>query len=142
MPGGMSGGEGGMSEGLPPRMRPLASLGSPKTKASARLSQSEIKLVTDIICQTIWKADVVKALFASKGQGESATEHEKLLKQLLAKQYDTQLARQEMEAESIKRRLELLVDELKRRRLAKDRVVDVQLGRLILDAQGLLNNDR
>ena len=131
----------GMPSG-PSRMKPLASLGTPKTKATARLSQSEIKLVTDIICQTIWKADIVKALFASKGQGESASENEKSLKQLLAEQYDTQLARQEMEAESIKRRLEQLLDELKRRKLAKDRVVEVQLGRIILDAQGLLNNDR
>ena len=139
-PGGMSGGMG-MPSG-PLRVKPFASLGTPKTKASAKLSQSEIKLVTDIICQTIWKADVVKALFASKGQGESAAENEKFLKQLLAEQYDTQLARQEMEAESIKRRLEQLLDELKRRKLAKDRVVEVQLGRLILDAQGLLNNDR
>lgn len=140
--------EGGMGMSMmgmpsgPSRMKPLASLGTPKTKASARLSQSEIKLVTDIICQAIWKADVVKALFASKGQGESASENEKFLKQLLAEQYDTQLARQEMEAESIKRRLDQLLDELKRRKLAKDRVVEVQLGRLILDAQGLLNNDR
>ncbi len=140
MPGGFSGES--MSGGPPPLMRPFTSLGTPKTKASARLSQPEIKLVTDIICQTIWKADVVKALFASKGQGESAANNEKFLKQLLAEQYDTQLARQELEAESIKRRLELLVDELKRRKLAKERVVDVQLGRLILDAQGLLNNDR
>ena len=112
------------------------------TNKGAKLSESEIKLVSDIICQSIWKEDVVKALFANKGQGESATEHEKLLKQLLAEQYDTQLARQEMEAESIKQRLNQLVDELKRRKLAKDRVVEVQLGRLILDAQGLLNNDK
>ena len=137
--------EGGMGMGMPSgpsRMKLFASLGTPKTKASARLSQTEIKLVSDIICQTIWKADVVKALFATKGQGESASENERSLKQLLAEQYDTQLARQEMEAESIKRRLEQLLDELKRRKLAKDRVVEVQLGRLILDAQGLLNHDR
>lgn len=144
MAGGFSEGAGmgmGMPSG-PSRMKPLASLGTPKTKASARLSQTEIKLVSDIICQTIWKADVVKALFATKGQGESASENEKFLKQLLAEQYDTQLARQQMEAESIKRRLDQLLDELKRRKVAKDRVVEVQLGRLILDAQGLLNNDR
>ena len=138
---GEAGGYGGMSS-APMRMKPLASITTPMAKNSAKLLPQEIKLVTDIICQTIWKADVIKVLFDSKGQGESAAENEKFLKLLLADQYDTQLARQEMEAESIKRRLELLVDELKRRGLAKDRVVDVQLGRLILDAQGLLNNDR
>jgi len=164
----MSGGLGGMagmgmgagdamgtSTGLS-QMLPFASLGQitakafsnlrygpdGATRATIGLSHSEFKLVTDIICQTIWKADVVNALFASKGQGESAKENESFLKQLLAEQYDTQLARQEMEAESIKRRLEQLQDELKRRKLAKDRVVEVQLGRLILDAQGLLNNER
>ena len=156
----MSGGDGnggmgmGMSSG-PSQMQPLASLGIIKAKATATanlrqgpggvtpvLSPPEIKLVTDIICQTIWKTDAVQALFASKGQGDSAKENETFLKQLLAEQYDTQLARQEMEAESIKRRLEQLQDELKRRKLAKDRVVEVQLGRLILDAQGLLNNER
>ena len=153
MSGGSSGGMGmGMSSG-PSQMQPFASLGINKTKAPANLrrgpgganptlSPPEIKLVTDIICQTIWKTDVVKALFASKGQGESAKENESFLKQLLAEQYDTQLARQELEAESIQRRLEQLQDELKRRKLAKDRVVEVQLGRLILDAQGLLNNER
>ena len=158
---GMSGGsDGGMGMGMgmgmpsgPSQMQPFASLGILKAKAPANLRQGaggatpvlsppEIKLVTDIICQTIWKADVVKALFASKGQGESAKENEVFLKQLLAEQYDTQLARQELEAESIKRRLEQLLDELKRRKLAKDLVVEVQLGRLILDAQGLLNNER
>ncbi len=150
----MGGGDGGMgmSSG-PSQMQPFSSLGIVKAKATAKLRQGpggatptlappEIKLVTDIICQTIWKADVVKALFASKGQGESAKENETFLKQLLAEQYDTQLARQEMEAESIKRRLDQLQEELKRRKLAKDRVVEVQLGRLILDAQGLLNTDR
>ena len=81
----------------------------------------------DIICQTVWKSDVVKALFATKGQGESASENETFLKQLLSEQYDTQLARQEMAAESLKRRLEQLLDELKRRKLAKDRVVEVML---------------
>ena len=142
----------GMSSG-PSQMQPFASLGIVKAKAPANLRQGpggatpvlsppETKLVTDIICQTMWKTDVVKALFASKGQGDWANENESILKQLLAEQYDTQLARQEMEAESIKRRLEQLQDELKRRKLAKDRVVEVQLGRLILDAQGLLNNER
>ncbi len=164
--GGLSGGPGGMggmdsaasAGGMgmpsgPSQMQPFASLGISKGKdaafllqgpggATQVLSQSEIKLVTEIICQTIWKADVVKALFASKGQGDSAKGNETFLKQLLAEQYDTQLARQEMEAESIKRRLDQLQDELKRRKLAKDRVVEVQLGRLILDAQGLLNNER
>ncbi len=154
---GMSGGsDGGMGMSMPSgpsQMQPFASLGIIKAKAPANLRQGaggatpvlsppEIKLVTDIICQTIWKADVVKALFASKGQGELAKENEVFLKQLLAEQYDTQLARQELEAESIKRRLEQLLDELKRRKLAKDRVVEVQLSRLILDAQGLLNNER
>ncbi len=113
----MGGGDGGMgmSSG-PSQMQPFSSLGIVKAKATAKLRQGpggatptlappEIRLVTDIICQTIWKADVVKALFASKGQGDSAKENETFLKQLLAEQYDTQLARQEMEAESIKRRL-------------------------------------
>ncbi len=134
-------GMGGMSS-EPRRMQTFLSLAKPKTQKGAKLSESEIKLVSDIICQSIWKEDAIKALYQSKGQGESATENENLLKQLLAEQYDTQLARQEMEAESIKQRLDQLVDELKRRKLAKDRVVEVQLGRLILDAQGLLNNDK
>lgn len=151
----MSGGGGdagmGMSPG-PSQMQPFASIRIIKVKPGLFrqgpggefpvLSPPEIKLVTDIICQTLWKTDVVQALFASKGQGDSAKENETFLKQLLAEQYDTQLARQEMEAESIKRRLEQLQDELKRRKLAKDRVIEVQLGRLILDAQGLLNNER
>ena len=139
-----SGGYGGMGdEKFPtPSLQPFASLSKQDSKDLAALHQDEIKVVSDILCQSIWKGDAVKALFESKGQGELASENEKLLKQLLNEQYDTQLARQEMEAESIKQRLDQLLDELKRRKLAKDRVVDVQLGRLMLDAQGLLNNER
>ncbi len=140
--GGMAGGMGGMGmDSEPWEMQPFASLGKVKSKFQAKLADSEINLVSDIIRQTIWKDDVLKELRNSKGQGESASPNEKLLKQLLAEQYDTQLARQEMEADSIKQRLETLLEELKRRRLAKDRVVEVQLGRLILDAQGLLNTE-
>ncbi len=146
-PGGMGSAYGGMGDGMgmssePIEMKSFGSLGNAKSKSVLKLPDTEIKLVSDIIRQTIWRADVVRELRNSKGQGETAPANEKLLKQLLAEQYDTQLARQEMEAESIKKRLDALQEELVRRRSAKDRVIEVQWGRLILDAQGLLNNEQ
>jgi hypothetical protein len=134
---GGAGGQGTYSSGL--LLQSFASLAKANPKSNAKFTESEIQLVSDIIRQTIWKEDVIKTLRASKGNGESAPSDAKLLKQLLAEQYDTQLARQEMEAESIKQRLEVLQEEMKRRKQAKERVIEVQWGRLILDAQGLLN---
>ena len=63
---------------------------------------------------------------------------EDYLKQLLTEEYETQLARQSIEVETIERRIAELKDEIARRRAAKDRVIDVQLGRIVLEAQGLL----
>ena len=93
---GMSGGPEGMGMSHEPlQMQPFASIKVIKIKSPGLLGQGpillppETKLVTDIICQTIWKSDVVQALFVNKGQGDSAKEIEAFLKQLLAEQYDT-----------------------------------------------------
>ena len=60
------------------------------------------------------------------------------IKALLTTEYETGLVRQAMEVERIERRVGELKRELERRAAAKERVVDVKLGRIVLEAQGLL----
>ncbi len=135
MSGAMSGGGAGM--GYVPRLVRLATLVGEGTGTSDKLSmsQAEYMIVANTIMQKIWKADAVKQLNAEQG---NAAETESSLKQLLTEEYDTQLARQEIEIESIQQRITKLKDEITRRRAAKERVIDVQLGRIVLEAQGLL----
>lgn len=58
--------------------------------------------------------------------------------QILAEVYDTQLERHELEVNLAEARVAQLRVELVRRREAKPYVVEVQLGRIVLESQGLL----
>ena len=102
---------------------------------TTRLSQAEYEIVSKTILQQIWMEDAEKKLNAAKGNLAGTEDY---LKQLLTEEYETQLARQLLEVETIERRIAELKDEIARRRAAKDRVIDVQLGRIVLEAQGLL----
>ncbi len=140
---GMGAGMDGGMMGEVPRYVRLATLvgpvspGKPNTD-KVRLSPAEYDVVSKTILQKIWKEETLQAFRASKGVGDDAAEQEKLLKELITEEYDTQLARQEMEVQSIEQKIEALKAEINRRRVAKDRVIDVQLGNLVLEAQGLL----
>ncbi|MCC7339150.1 MAG: hypothetical protein IT422_28995 [Pirellulaceae bacterium] len=67
-----------------------------------------------------------------------ARQTEQQLQQILAEAYDTQIERHELEVKLVEARVAQLRVELVRRREAKPRVVEVQLGRIVLEAQGLL----
>lgn len=136
--GGYGGGYGGEME--PPKYVPLASLAADGTEESASLlSQAELKIVSDTIRQMIWKADAVKQLNNPAANVEATEKLEQLLRSVLTEEYETQLARQEIEVKRIERRVSELRDELARRRAAKQRVIEVQLGNIVLEAQGLLS---
>ncbi len=120
-----------------PRLVRLSSLVGEPTDPTEKihLSQAEFAIVSQTILQKIWKADAVKKLNADKGNSPEA---EQFLKQLLTEEYETQLARQEIEVAAIQQQVTELKDEIVRRRTAKDRVIDVQLGQIVLESQGLL----
>ena len=146
------GGEGGMMGGMmggedmvaptPPvmvRFETLAEPQEPTTGAKRVLvERAEVAIVAEVIRQSIWKQELVQALNRHKRDSQRLGQLEQELQAVLTEEYDTQLARQELEISRIELRTVQLRDELARRRSAKQRVVDVQLGRIVLEAQGLL----
>ncbi len=143
--GGMGGmGMGGMMGGTmqsPARCYvPLATLAQAKQQTGAKLQlpQQEVEVVSSVIRQNITRRQLVESLHRDLSDTVAVEKIEVRLKQLLAEEYDTQLKRQELEISEIEKRASELRQELGRRKNAKNRVVDVQLGRIILEAQGLL----
>jgi len=91
-----------------------------------------------VLIENITRRQLVEGLHRDLSDTVAVEKIEVRLKQLLAEEYDTQLKRQELEISEIEKRASELREELGRRKAAKERVVDVQLGRIILEAQGLL----
>ena len=101
-------------------------------------SSEELNLVADMLRQRTWRAEVL-AQIQSKLTGPKLEGAEESLKEIMSEEYDTQLARQEFEITAIEQSAQALRHELQRRRDAKQRVIDVQWGRIVLEAQGLLS---
>ncbi|MCA9227320.1 MAG: hypothetical protein KDA47_16970, partial [Planctomycetales bacterium] len=97
-------------------------------------SASEIKLVADTIRQQLSRDLLVQDLTRHASDAEYLKRTEPVLKQLLADQYETQIARQQFEIDAIAAKVKLLQSELARRQAAKDRVVEIQTGRIVLEA--------
>jgi hypothetical protein len=136
--GDMMGGMGGMGGGVM-RISELQTLSSALAdKNWNMLSASEAEIVGTLIRQTIWKEEFVKQLDLNKTKPAEFAKLEVQLKELLTEAYDTQLQRQEMEIAGIEERISQLRNELTRRQAAKTRVVEVQLGNIVLETQGLL----
>ena len=112
--------------------------GSKQVPKNRRLTQPELKIVSDSIRQEIWKEDYVQEVSSRAADQDAITTLEPQLKKLLEQQYDTQITRQSLEIQAIEQKVRRLKEELARRTAAKKRVVDVQLGRIVLEAQGLL----
>jgi hypothetical protein len=132
------------SQGNYVRLESLTGARTSKTKADKKApplwSPAAAKLIKDTICLKIWKEDAIKTLKNEEGKGEQAAASEKLLKEVLSEEYDTQLERQHFELVRLEERLKRIQDEFTRRKQAKDRVIDVQLGKIILEAQGILGD--
>lgn len=122
------------------RLSELADQTGASSPADAHLTPEEFQIVSQICQLKIWKADAVQAIQLAEHAPEAGVmaEKEQHLKQLLTEEFDVQLARQEIEVRTIEQRTAALKQEIERRRQAKDRVIDVQLGRIVLEAQGLL----
>lgn len=90
----------------------------------------------------IWIEDARQLLRATATEAEKFTVVEKHLKTLLTEEYDAQLIKQRGDVARLSEKLKQLQEELERRGQAKARVVEVQLGKLVLEAQGLIGNER
>ncbi|WP_145077436.1 hypothetical protein [Aureliella helgolandensis] len=102
-------------------------------------SSEELNLVADMLRQRTWRAEVLEQIQSKILTGPKLEGAEESLKEIMSEEYDTQLARQEFEITAIEQSAQALRHELKRRRDAKQRVIDVQWGRIVLEAQGLLS---
>lgn len=108
----------------------------PKTKM-AQHSPTELLAVAQLVRLDIWIEDTQKAL-RSNGSDAESTAIESELRKLLTEEYEQQLAKQTEDIARLRQRLEYLQSELERRAKAKNRVIDVQLGKMVLESQGLL----
>ncbi len=146
MEGAMGGGMGGMSSSF--RIGRLVSLESvsealkiatkTNSKAVPFWNKETAKLVGDSVRLHIWKHDAIRDLKSSDSSAEQNAATEELLRELLSEEYDGQLSRQQLELKRLQERLKNVESEIVRRRQAKDRVVEVQLGKIVLESQGIL----
>ncbi|MCA9190286.1 MAG: hypothetical protein KDB03_00935 [Planctomycetales bacterium] len=109
-----------------------------KGAVNRQSSHKERQLVAETIRQQIWKDKLIAALNDANTEPRKLQQSEKQLRDVLAESYETQLARQEWEVEKLETQLSQLKSEILRRREAKERVVEVLHGRIVLEAQGLL----
>jgi hypothetical protein len=121
-------------------VNPLEKLQLPQGKAKPKLAftPASAKLVENAIRLQIWKKDSIAEFKATGGQGDQATEAEQLLKAILTEEYEGQIKRQEFQLARLKSQLAKIQEEITRRQGAKDRVIDVQLGKILLEAQGII----
>ena len=108
------------------------------SKAQSPWAKETAALVANFVRLHIWKQDAIRDLKSSDRSTEQMVATEKLLRELLSEDYDGQLARQQLELMRLQQRLKNVENEIGRRRQAKERVVEVQLGKLVLESQGIL----
>ena len=133
--GGMDGGYGGV-----PLLGDLQELNEQTKPKSKSLSQTELELVKSIVSQQVWRDTLIDEIKSKSKDEEFIASAEPKLIGLLKEQYKTQLDRQKMEIQRIESKVAKLKSELARREAAADRVIQVQAGRIVLQAQGLLND--
>lgn len=102
----------------------------------------ELANIAQLVRLDIWIRDAQTLLQARRNDAGKFAAAEQHLKTLLAEEYDAQLAKQRSDVARLRAKLEQLQADLDRRAQAKERVVAVQLGQLVLEAQGLLGEER
>lgn len=100
------------------------------------IEQEEMLIVTEMIRSQLWLSEVRDEV---KQQAPGVQPQlEESLRRVLTHEYQTGLARQEFQVKQIQARVKALSGEIARRRQAQQRVIDVKLGQIVLEAQGLL----
>lgn len=82
----------------------------------------------------------VDEILARYAESEDATEQKKIraeLREALAKQFDVQKQRRELELARIEERIKKLRDQIKKRNDARDTIIDRRLDQLVNEAEGL-----
>lgn len=110
--------------------------------ATGKLSSEECTNIAQLIRLDIWIEDARQLLRRTAGDADEFKAPEDHLKSLLTEEYDAQLLKQRGYVARLSDKLKRLQEELERRAQAKTRVVDVQLGKLVLEAQGLMSDER
>ncbi len=148
MPGGMSG-MAGMSNSELTNLRgkitivPLeesqsAMSSTPASESIKPFSKAQLKNLADLVQLDCWIDAQLTTLRTVRKDAEKFKETEAVLKGLLSQEYELQLSKQRDDIERLSEKLKMLQSELERRMSAQERVIDVQLGQLILEAQGLI----
>ncbi|MFN3194177.1 MAG: hypothetical protein ACE361_26950 [Aureliella sp.] len=102
------------------------------------LSESEHSIVCRLIEGELRREDILRLLKENSDDVAKVDELEADLKKVIRSQYQTGLAKQKYEIELVEKELEVLKKEVARREAALERVVEVQAGKLVLEAQGLI----
>lgn len=151
MGGGMAGGMEGMMDGGmgmgEMSMGPLVITPLEETNIAKRgpangqpqFSTSQLKNLAELVRVDCWIEEELETLRAARrGNADKFAGAESSLKELLGQEYRLQLDKQREDIQRLSEKLKALEGELARRASAQERVVDVQLGQLVLEAQGLL----
>lgn len=102
------------------------------------MSSSQVKNLEEMVRVDNWIELALAKLRNHRQDAERFKVAEIRLKELLDHEYTLQLAHQKEDIDRLGEKLKLLQAELARRTTAQDRVIAVQLGQLVLEAQGLL----
>lgn len=151
MGGGMAGGMEGMMDGGmgmgemsmgPLVITPLEETNIAKrgpAKGQPQFSTPQLKNLAELVRVDCWIEEELETLrSARRGNADKFAGAESSLKELLSQEYRLQLDKQREDIQRLSEKLKALEGELARRASAQERVVDVQLGQLVLEAQGLL----
>lgn len=109
-----------------------------KLSSEMQFSATQLKNLADMVRLDCWIEDELQVLRTAGGDAEKLKSSERVLKELLNEEYELQLEKQKEDFERLSEKLKSLQAELARRTSAQERVVEVQLGQLILEAQGLI----
>ncbi len=109
---------------------------------AAALTLQERETIAHLIELDVWIANSIGTI---RNVADDAMKYKKAqedLKSLLQDDYDTQLKKQQADIDRMAEKLKKLQEEVAKRTAARDRVIDIQMGKVLLEAEGLLKNDR
>ncbi|MEM7474334.1 MAG: hypothetical protein AAF483_05020 [Planctomycetota bacterium] len=109
-----------------------------KLPSGYAMSVEEIQAISDFVKLKVWRESLTASIQKNAKDSAFVEESTPELKKLLSEQYSNKLALQQLEIKAIEAKVVKLRAQLARRRAAMQQVVEVQTGRIILEAQGLL----
>ncbi len=111
---------------------------NPQAKAWSMMDANARARIATLVRLDIWIQDLRKQLSSVSDDEKALTLTQNTLKGFLAQEYDTIIEGQKADIKLLQDKISRLQTEVERRLRAKDRVVDFQVGQMVLEAQGLL----